>query len=144
MQSHREAHNENKLHQQTGLFSADIHISCRDSWCAALLLCCCAKVALSRLIQDKIHCYHTCISNLISYSSLLITLFIPEVNPDPFLSNMQWFVWLNLMYAVNWKWLLEARPQSRLQVFVIELCPVSRGLCMGDCKSKGVSDGGQI
>lgn len=31
--------------------------------------------------------YHICISNLISYLSLLTTLFILEVNPDPFPSN---------------------------------------------------------
>jgi len=32
--------------------------------------------------------YHTCISNLLSYLSLLLTLFILEVNPDPFPSNV--------------------------------------------------------
>lgn len=32
--------------------------------------------------------YHVCISNLISYLSLLITIFILEVNPDPFPSNV--------------------------------------------------------
>lgn len=32
--------------------------------------------------------YHICISNLISYLSLLTTLFILEVNPDPFPSNV--------------------------------------------------------
>lgn len=52
---------------------------------AVVLLC---KGGLEQIDTGRDSLYHICISNLISYSSLLIALFIPEVNPDPFPSNM--------------------------------------------------------
>lgn len=52
---------------------------------AVVLLC---KGGLEQIDTGQDSLYHICISNLISYSSLLITLFIPEVSPDPVPSNM--------------------------------------------------------
>lgn len=49
MQSHTEALNEDMLHQQPGLFSADLNVSCRNSRCLALLLCCQHKGGLGQI-----------------------------------------------------------------------------------------------
>lgn len=87
MQSHREAHSENMCTTDRSFLCRSLHIlQGQLVFSIAVVLLC--KGGLEQIDTGQDSLYHICISNLISYSSLLITLFIPEVSPDPVPSNM--------------------------------------------------------